>query len=185
MGDVFDQIASGQPSNGQQSNAAPAPAQTQPTSDVFDQVAAQQSPQSAPNAGNEQAGQQTNDVGNTIIVPKDGESFADTMQRAAAFGKTVTQSDINKEMATAPKKVAETLVAAPAIGAVGAGLLSVPGELSAVGSQTVNAARALLQAHPEAAKVIGKMLITGALGGDIGHSAKTAILGALLGGLIK
>jgi hypothetical protein len=182
MGDVFDQvsqqIASGQ--NGQ-------PSQPQSRSDVFDQVAAQQSasPQSAPNAGNEQAGQQTNDLGNTVIVPKDGESFADTMQRAAAFGKTATQSDINKEMASAPKKVAETLAAAPAIGAAGAGLLAVPGELSAVGSQTVNAARALLQSHPEAARVIGKMLLTGALGGDIGHSAKTAILGALLGGLIK
>ena len=131
------------------------------------------------------AGQQTNDVGNTVIVPKDGESFADTMKRAAAYGKTVTQSDIDKEMATAPKKVAETLAAAPAIGVGGAALLAVPGELGALGSQTVNAARALVQAHPEAAKVVAKMLLTGALGGDIGHSAKTAILGALLGSLIK
>src|SRR5262249_23025556 len=41
-------------------------------------------------------GQQTNDVGNTVIVPKDGESFADTMRRAAAHGGTVQQSDIEK-----------------------------------------------------------------------------------------
>src|SRR5579864_7805259 len=142
----------------------PAPPSNSNGGDVqsqLEQLASQ--PQSAPNSGSEQAGQQTNDVGNTVIVPKDGESFADTMERAVAFGKTVTQSDIDKEMATAPKKVAETLVAAPVLGAAGAGLLTVPGELSAVGSQTVNAARALLQAHPEAAKVIGKMLLTGAL----------------------
>src|SRR5690242_8874056 len=49
-----------------------------------------------------QAGQVTNDVGNTVIVPKEGESFADTMKRAAAYGKTVTQDQINKELATAP-----------------------------------------------------------------------------------
>ncbi len=66
-----------------------------------------------------QTGQVTNDVGNTVIVPKDGESFGDTMRRAAAYGKTVTQDQINKEMVTAPGKVATTLAAAPVIGAGG------------------------------------------------------------------
>ena len=51
------------------------------------------------------AGEQINDVGNRVIVPQEGESFADTMKRAAAYGKTVTQEQINKEMATAPGKV--------------------------------------------------------------------------------
>lgn len=173
--------------------ASPAPANASAKSNAVDYDALAQAAggtaQAPPSA---QTGQETNDVGNTVIVPKDGESFADTMKRAAAAGGNVTQSDIDKEMATAPKKVAETLVAAPAIGAVGAGLLAAPGELYGLasqlpqlGSQTINAAKALAQAHPEAAKTIGKMLLTGALGGDLGHSAKTALLGALLGSLIK
>jgi len=62
-------------------------------------------------------GQITNDVGNTVIVPKENESFADTMKRAAAYGKTVTPQQINAELATAPKKAATVLAAAPVIGA--------------------------------------------------------------------
>jgi uncharacterized protein YbcC (UPF0753/DUF2309 family) len=63
---------------------------------------------------------QTNDAGNTVIVPKRNESFADTMQRAAAYGKTVTLTQVSAELATAPAKAA-----APAIDAAGAAALSV------------------------------------------------------------
>src|SRR6266705_1208960 len=84
---------------------------------------------SSPDTFAAQTGQVTNDVGNTVIVPKDGESFTDTMKRAAAHGKTVTQDQINKELATAPKKAATVLAAAPAIGAGGAAALAVPGEV--------------------------------------------------------
>lgn len=76
-------------------------------------------------------GEQTNDVGNKVIVPRDGESFADTMKRAAAYGKTVSPEQINAEMATAPTKVAQTLGAAPLIGAVGAAGLAGAGQLVA------------------------------------------------------
>jgi hypothetical protein len=72
-------------------------------------------------------GEQINDVGNRVIVPDEGESFASTMQRAAAYGKTVTQEQINKETATASNKVATVLAAAPAIGAGGAAALGAPG----------------------------------------------------------
>jgi hypothetical protein len=68
----------------------------------------------------ETPGQVTNDVGEQIIVPKDGESYQDTIRRAIARGKTVQQSDIDKEMATAPRKVAAVLTAAPVVGAAGA-----------------------------------------------------------------
>jgi len=78
-------------------------------------------------------GQITNDVGNTVIVPKENESFADTMKRAAAYGKTVTPQQINAELATAPKKAATVLAAAPVIGAAGAAALSAPGEISGCG----------------------------------------------------
>lgn len=72
----------------------------------------------------QETGEQTNDVGNTVIVPKDGESFADTMSRAAAQGKKTTPEQINKEIATAPGKAATVLAAAPVMGAAGAAALS-------------------------------------------------------------
>lgn len=56
-----------------------------------------------------QAGTITNDVGNTAIVPKDGESFADTMKRAAAYGKTITQDQINKELARHRRRLQQCL----------------------------------------------------------------------------
>lgn len=90
----------------------------------LEQLAQSGSTQTAPPSG-----EVTNDVGNTVIVPKDGESFADTMARAAAHGKTVTQDQINRETATAPKKVATVVGAAPVIGAGGTALLAAPGEL--------------------------------------------------------
>lgn len=70
------------------------------------------------------AGEQTNEIGKTVIVPKDGESFSDTMARAALHGKSVTQQDINDEMATAPGKAATVIGAAPVIGAAGAAALA-------------------------------------------------------------
>src|SRR6266851_5009060 len=76
-------------------------------------------------------GEMINDVGNRVIVPAgtdsarfgyEGESFADTLKRAAAYGQSITQQPdkgagvINKELATAPKKAATTLASATAIG---------------------------------------------------------------------
>jgi hypothetical protein len=64
-------------------------------------------------------GEQINDVGNKVIVPGEGESFDDTMKRAAAYGKTVTQDQLNREEKTIPGKAATVLAAAPVIGAAG------------------------------------------------------------------
>ena len=88
--------------------------------------------QSQPPSGSQSVqdtGEVTNDVGNKVIVPKPGESFADTMARARAYGATVTQDQIDKEMATAPKKVATVVAAAPAIGFGGEAALAAPGAL--------------------------------------------------------
>jgi hypothetical protein len=108
------------------------------------------------------SGEQLNDVGNRVIVPKEGESFSDTMQRAVAAGKTVTQDQINAEMKTAPAKVAQTLVAAPAIGAMmpaaeaglGAGVDAIlprvlPGTIAGV-----KAVGAWAKAHPALAYIL-------------------------------
>jgi len=79
-------------------------------------------------------GEIINDVGNKVIVPKDGESFADTMKRAVQYHKSLTpaqqQAAIDKETATMPKKTAQTLGAAATIGAVGPAVLAIPGELA-------------------------------------------------------
>src|ERR1700693_4500548 len=95
-------------------------------------------------------GQITNDVGNTVIVPKEGESFSDTMARAAAYGKTVTPQQINVELATAPKKAATVLAAAPAIGAGGTAALAIPGEAVASGERLLQMTGSQLQRFAEA-----------------------------------
>ena len=81
------------------------------------------------------SGQVTNDVGEQVIVPQPGESFADTVKRGVALGKQrqqagTQQAAIDKETATIPSKTAQTLGAAAGIGAIGPALLAAPGELS-------------------------------------------------------
>ncbi len=97
--------------------------------------------------GGETPGEQTNDVGNTVIVPKEGESFADTMKRAAAQGKKTTPEQINKELATAPEKVAE----------VGAATLLplLPEAISALGTAATGTISENLPAITKAAQSIG------------------------------
>jgi|SRR5208282_1268486 len=93
-------------------------------------------PSSAPASSDEttdpsKTGYLINDVGNKVIVPKDGESYADTMKRAAAHGRQVTPEQINKEISTMPGKAATVLAAAPLIGAAGAAALATPGDAAA------------------------------------------------------
>ncbi len=117
----------------------------------LEQSTQKQAQQAAP------SGEVTNDVGNTVIVPKDGESFADTMKRAAAYGKTVTQDQINKEMASAPGKVATTLAAAPVIGAGGAASLAAPGEIAGAGERLLQLSESQLGKFAEAYPHIVKL----------------------------
>jgi hypothetical protein len=97
-------------------------------------------------------GQQTNDVGNTVIVPKQGESFLDTMKRAATQGKQTTQGQMNAELQTAPKKLLETLTAAPAIGALGAAGIAGAGE---AGAATPGVAKTAGPVIGQTAKAVG------------------------------
>jgi hypothetical protein len=109
------------------------------------------------------SGEQTNDVGNTVIVPKDGEAFADTMKRAAAQGKKTTPEMINKEVGTMPGKVATVLAAAPAIGAAGAAGLAAPGGLPGALEMLETAAKA----HPFVAHIITRGIEGLGIGGGI------------------
>lgn len=99
-----------------------------------------------------QTGEITNDVGQKVIVPKDGESFSDTLKRAVAYHKSLTpeqqQAALDAETKTMPKKTAQTLGAAATIGVVGPALLAAPGEIAAGVRAIPGVTEALLQ-HAE------------------------------------
>lgn len=174
MPDIFEQLAANQ------SVAAPAA-----PGDIFDRLAAQSQSPASPPAG----GEITNDIGKTVIVPKDGEAFSETLSRAVAQGRKTKQKDIDDELATAPGKAATVLAAAPAIGAVGAAsltgagvlgkeALSLGSEYAEYGAQKV---AEMAAEHPEATKFVVKTL-AGLLAGEglgLGH-AKSAGIGLLL-----
>jgi hypothetical protein len=81
------------------------------------------------------SGQVTNDVGQMVVTPRDGESFQDTVNRAKALQKGreasgTQQTALDAETATIPKKTAQTLAGAATIGAVGPAVMAVPGEIA-------------------------------------------------------
>jgi len=86
------------------------------------------------------SGETINDVGNTVITPRDGESFSDTMKRAAAQGQKTTPEQIQKEVSTMPEKAAETLgvasvpLIAAGVGAGGGALLEATSKMVPTGS---------------------------------------------------
>lgn len=142
--DIFGQLAQQETANQQHDQAAA----QQNQGDIFSQIAA-----NGGNVSQEQTpdttGQMTNDVGNTVIVPKEGESFEDTMNRAVQHGKTLVDKgqltaegskEVGQEVASSPKKVAATLVAAPAIGAAGAGSITGVSEATGAAARVANTA---------------------------------------------
>jgi hypothetical protein len=94
-------------------------------------------------------GEQINDVGNKVIVPKDGESFADTMKRAVAQGKVTTQSQLDAEAKTALGKAGEVLAATPVIAGGGVAALAAPAEV-AMGIRAIPAVAEAVLDHAEA-----------------------------------
>jgi hypothetical protein len=79
------------------------------------------------------------------------------MRRAAAYGKTVTQYQINKELATAPKKAAQVLAAAAGIGVGGAAALAAPGEIAGAGGRLIQMSEAALHEYAEAHPLLVKL----------------------------
>jgi hypothetical protein len=102
--------------------------------DAFDQLDDQKTQSPSFQNDPRKTGEIVNDVGNKVIVPKDGESFADTMKRAVQYHKSLTpaqqQAAIDKEVATMPTKTAQTLGAAATIGVLGPATLAIPGEIA-------------------------------------------------------
>jgi hypothetical protein len=171
----FDHISTAPPS-------AQVPASSAQVATPFDNIPTQQAPPS---------GEITNDVGNTVIVPKDGESFSDTMQRAVQHSNSMTveqqQEALNRETATMPGKAATVLASAPTIGAAGAASLAIPGEVAEFalkhlagnvlsGMEAQAARQTLIQALPRVAQFAKTM---GELG--IGAGGLTYLFKSLMG----
>lgn len=139
--DIFGQLASQDAANQQHDQAAAA---QNNSGDIFSQIASNNGnvpDNSAP------SGQVKNDVGATVIVPKDGEDFYDTINRATQRVKEhpqEVQADIAKETTAKniAAKTAETLTAAPTIGAAGAAAITGAGE---AGSMALRAGKAALE----------------------------------------
>jgi hypothetical protein len=80
-----------------------------------------------------QTGEITNDVGQKVIVPKDGESFSDTMRRAVAYHKSLTpeqqKAALDAEAKTIPAKAVEAGIGGPlaAVGSYAAGAMGIAG----------------------------------------------------------
>jgi hypothetical protein len=135
---VFRQLADAEKTPQQQQPQPSSPTQPLPQSqgNVFEQMQQQETQQKQAQQPTDprKSGEVLNDVGNTVIVPKDGESFSDTVKRAVARQKSSTpeqqQAAIDKEVATMPTKTAQTLGAAATIGASGPAILATPGEIA-------------------------------------------------------
>jgi len=127
MPDAFDEIDQQQP-RPSTTVTAPAPSSVptpSPTGDAFDQLN-QVNDSTPPNPSvthdPRKTGEIVSDIGQKVIVPKDGESFADTLKRAVAYHKSLTpgqqKAALDAETKTMPKKAAQTLGAAATIGAL-------------------------------------------------------------------
>ena|ERR1700679_396198 len=136
------------------------------------------------------SGEAKGDTGSTIIVPKDGESFADTVKRATDRVKQNPQQ-VEKEIAdeSTPKnlasKTAETLGGAAAIGFGGPALMATPGELAGMAkaatgellpalTKGVKAVGEWAEAHPTMAKLVMEGIKDSALGALLYKGLKTA-----------
>lgn len=82
-------------------------------------------------------GYYVNGDGNTVIAPKDGEEYADTIKRAVEHSQGMTpeqrQAAMDRETSDTGKKVIGTLGTAAGLGVGGAAGLAAPGEIAAAG----------------------------------------------------
>jgi hypothetical protein len=103
-----------------------------------------------------QTGYEEHPDGYRIIVPKEGESFSDTVKRAIQYHQSLTpeqQKDaMNREMAHPVRKVAKTLGVAAGIGVAGPAALAGAGE---IGGAAADALPSVLPHTIEGVKAIG------------------------------
>jgi hypothetical protein len=154
------QSAPPQPNTTAQPSQQAAPSSNLSPLEQLEQQSAKPAQQAPP------SGEITNDVGNTVIVPKDGESFSDTMKRAAAQGQKTTPDQINREVATMPAKAPEVLASTVGAAAAIPTIAATGGELADLaikhlagnvlpGMETEAAKQTLLKAIPTVKQLVG------------------------------
>lgn len=117
-----------------------------------------------------------NSDGSWVITPKEGESFADTMKRAAEAGKHVTPEIIQSQTRKGLKEAPVVLASAPLIGAGGAAALTgagatiarIPQAAEAILDHAETFAKGIAQRYPTLVSAAGKM------------GVPTSVLGTLL-----
>ena len=132
----------------------------------------------------QQTGEITNDVGQKVIVPKEGESFSDTMKRAVAYHKSLTpeqqKAALDAESGTIPAKAAETLAAAPAIGFAQPATIAGATELPAAANAAKNAV--LKQLAEQSPDLFGHEAVRATLQRYAMQAAQRALQGSLWAG---
>jgi len=117
------------------------------------------------------SGQVTNDVGQQVVTPRDGESFTDTVNRAKGLQRQreqagTQQQALDAETATIPAKTAQTLGAAAGIGVAGPALLAAPGEalrglapfVEHISGQILEHGTEMATKYPNFVKLMGKLV---------------------------
>lgn len=105
--------------------------------------------------------------GNEPITPLPGESFLDTMKRAAAAGKTVTPEQITGQTIQGAKDLPTVGAAAATAGIAGPAILAGTGELGAATPAIAKAIAEAAAAHPILTKIIVRGLEGTALGAGL------------------
>jgi hypothetical protein len=95
-----------------------------------------------------------NSDGTFHVTPMAGESFADTMKRAASAGKTVTPEQITSQTKQGAKDLPLVLGSAAGIGIAGPAVLAAPGEVAAAAPGVAEALQEAAKAHPFVSKII-------------------------------
>jgi len=142
-----------QPQAPQQSQAPQG--QSAPAQGVDYDALAKQAGAVTPDVPADTSGITRNADGSFVITPKEGESFQDTMKRAAEVGKTVTPEMIQSQAKKGLKETPAVLAAAPVIGAAGTAALAGAGEAGAYGwEHAPEIARAVLNHAKEPGTII-------------------------------
>jgi len=112
-------------------------------------------------------GTPVNDDGTFTVTPYEGESFADTMQRAARIGKNVSPDLIRQQTITGMKETPLALGAAATAGIAGPATLAGIGEAGAAipGALTQAGNAASLLWNSPVVQQAAKMIATKAIGG--------------------
>jgi hypothetical protein len=94
------------------------------------------------------------DDGSFQVTPMAGESFADTMKRAANAGKSVSPEVLRSQTIKGLKEAPAVLAAAPVAGFAGAGALTAVGAAGGMAPQALKASIEAVKAHPFASTAI-------------------------------